>query len=439
MSYGSGRFPFERASKLGHMKLVEHEQVSRLIRQFESVEAQESAPVGECTGHIDLSTPSQIRFIVTVDGGEAVIPNTIRREKRIAFINVCAILIEREEIEYLREHPVIDPRDVARVFEGKVWYQAAPLPLSGISIPGQTVRETIRETVDAVLEYTHLYPTLNYLVSRKWDPTYVMGSELNPEAPHMDCLDCGANIWLPKGKINFNCGACGHTHRLSDYLGIGAEGPEDWAREEAAMSLRNVLETLTLFHFIIRYQNTGPIALSQILFVKDGPLLLRAQLSRLVAPIRAFITFVRDHVGPLYLTGITKNGELVDQLDAIKEQLPTPGDFFLPSVRYLMEQISGLRFDPASYRNRVQYGAKVVVRLGPHHVVPLDIPTGDFLTDPKPEDLIGFAEMVPVLATMLSYSHDNGLIPLVLANQYSSISERPSGDILKAFAGKLFS
>jgi hypothetical protein len=39
---------------------------------------------------------------------------------------------------------------------------------------------------------------------------------------------------------------------------------------------------------------------------------------------------------------------------------------------------------------------------------------------------------------MTSYSHDNALIPIKLVNEYSSISQCPSGDILKAFAGALF-
>lgn len=439
MSYGSGRFPIERASKLGHIKLVEHEQVRRLIRQFERTDTAEDSPVGYRTGQIDLKAPSSIRLVVTVDGGQAIIPNTIRRDKRVAFINICAMVIERDDIAFLRRNPVVDPRDMSRMFNDKVWYQAAALPLAGISIPGETVKETIRKTVDAVLEYTRLYDVLDYLVSRKWDPTYDMDPATNPAAPHMDCLACGAVVWIPQGRINFACRACGHSHRLSDYLGIAQEAPEDWAREEAAMSLRNVLEVLTLFHFVVRYWTTTPEGLPEILFLKDGPLMLRAQLYRLVDPIRAFIKHIRANGYALYLAGTEKNGELVDHIEDIQKHLPEAGDYFLPSVRYILEQIAGLEFDPTKYRNRVQFGAKVVVRLGDHHVVALDVPTGDYLMDPAPDDLMGLPEIAGVLSEMKSYSHDHALIPIVLANQYSSISEKPSGDILQAFAGNLFS
>lgn len=115
MSYGSGRFPIERASKLGHVKLVEHEQVARLIRQFKRTDTAADALIGYRTGCLELGSPSSIRFVVTVDGGQAVIPNAVRRDKRVAFINICAMVIEREDIAFLRRNPVIDPRTLSDV------------------------------------------------------------------------------------------------------------------------------------------------------------------------------------------------------------------------------------------------------------------------------------------------------------------------------------
>jgi hypothetical protein len=199
--------------------------------------------------------------------------------------------------------------------------------------------------------------------------------------------------------------------------------------------LRNALATLTLFHFVIKYWRKDPDVLGEILFIKDGPLLLRAQLSRLVEPIRALIQTLKDKGVKLHLVGVEKNGELVDHIEEIRQHLPSPGDFFLPSVRYLLEDVAGLSVDFSKFRDRVQYGSKVVIRLGPDHVVPLAVPTGTFLLEPRPSDLMGFAETAAVLSEMTSYSHDNALIPIKLVNEYSSISQSPPGDILKAFAG----
>lgn len=439
MSYStSGNYPIERASKLGHMKVIEHEHVRRLLRQFEEVTSDDDSPLGKCDGRIDLNADSPIKYIITVDGGQAVIPNEVRRDKRVAFISVCAMLVRREDIAGLRADPIIDPRDLTKMFEDRVWYQPAALPLAGIRIPGETVKETVRDTIDAVLEYSKLYEDLHFLVYRKWNPTYEMDPAANPDAPHMNCLMCKERVYLPKDAFNFQCAACGFNHRLSDYLGIAQQMPDNWSREEAAISLRNAMETLTLFHFVFRYWNK-PDILSKILFLKDGPLLLRAQLSRLVEPIRDFVQMLKSTGTRLNLTGIEKNGELVDHLDDIKKYLKQPGDYFLPSIQYMFEEVSGITFDPTHYRNRVQYGAKIVIRLGPDHVIPLDIATGDFCMKPSLADLIGCQDIAVVLSEMISYSHDNALIPVKLANSFSSISQQPSGDILQAFTNQLIS
>ena len=77
------------------------------------------------------------------------------------------------------------------------------------------------------------------------------------------------------------------------------------------------------------------------------------------------------------------------------------------------------------------------IRIGPDHLLALNVPTGGFRIDPKPEDLIGFDEVVGALSELASYRYPNALIPLVLANSAASIARKPSGDILSAFADQL--
>src|SRR5438552_2304102 len=136
MAYeGSGRFPIERASKLGHMRLIEDPHVQRLIAEFEKAEKDPSLAVGYKSGHFDLTVETPIKFVVAIDGGQAVVPNVIRTERRMGFIAVCALLIRCDDIEELKKNPVIDPRDLAARFRDAVWYMPASLPLSGMRIP----------------------------------------------------------------------------------------------------------------------------------------------------------------------------------------------------------------------------------------------------------------------------------------------------------------
>ncbi|HEV8714052.1 MAG TPA: hypothetical protein VGX03_14655, partial [Candidatus Binatia bacterium] len=154
-------------------------------------------------------------------------------------------------------------------------------------------------------------------------------------------------------------------------------------------------------------------------------------------PIRALIVDQRDRGRPIFLVGAEKTGEFRDFADSYAPFLPNSGDFFLPDTRYVVEEINGRSFDLATYRNRVNYGAKAVVRLGPHHVLALNSPTGEHLLSPQPNDLIGFEAVVRTLSKLLSYSHDNALIPVVLANTAASISNQPSGGLLAQFVERI--
>ncbi|MBA2671269.1 MAG: hypothetical protein H0U67_12920, partial [Gemmatimonadetes bacterium] len=424
-------------SKIGHVRLIGDEHITRLLHQFESTDPPQTAPIGYRTGTLSLATPSEITAMVTVDGGQAVVSNDVVPAKRLGFIKIGTLVITDQQLQILRDNPVMDPRERTRVFEHAATHESAVVPLSGIRMPGETVRETIRKTIDRVIGYTRLYPVLLALVNRSWNPSYSMDPQRNQDAPHFNCVSCDANIWVPCDKYIFSCLSCGATHTLSDYLAIGQDTGEEWAREEIVMSLRNVMETLTLFQWVLRCYQEYPHALPRMLFLKDGPLLLRANLSRLVEPIRDLIGTIRRKGHTLHLIGIEKNGQLVDHINEIQTHLPDPGDFFLPSIQYLMEQIAGVRYEPTTYRDRVQYGTKVVVRLGPHHVLPLHIGTERPITNPVPADLPGLKEIATTLSGVLSYSHDNALIPIKLANDSSSLSERPSGDILKRFVEQI--
>lgn len=432
MAYGAEDFPLEQASKIGHLKMVQSDLIRRVIEDFEDVGPSAGGPLVTKTGSVDLSEQSPISRVITVDGGQAVVPNPVRREKAMAFLQVAACMLRMEDLRYMREHPFMDPRDVKRMIEDDVWYNPAAIPLAGVHLPGLTVQQTIRRTADRTFTETGLYETLKFLVYREWEREWGVPPE---ERPHMACVECGGEFYLPRHQLSFECPLCRHRHTLSDYLAIGTSGPEDWSREDSASALRDSLETLTLFHFIRKYHLEAEV-MAETLFVKDGPLLLRAALSRLIVPIRDFIVHMGTAGHPLRLVGVEKTGDFAGFLEEYKTAIPEPGDFFLPPVKFVVEEVSGSVMAPG-YRNRVSYGAKVGVRIGPGHILALNVPTGEFMTEPQPKDLIGLEDSIRTLAELVSHRYPNALIPLVLANSAASIARRPSGDILSAFADQL--
>jgi hypothetical protein len=353
----------------------------------------------------------------------------MRPERQVGFVQVAVQMVKMETIDYLRHNPMADPREVQRMLSQYTHHILAVLPMVGVHIPGLSVRQSLREAIHRFVMHYELYPALRFLVYRLWE-------EQLADSPSMDCLSCGMRFDLPRGSLLFPCPACQHDHRLSDYLGLCDQDSEDRSTAETVSNLRAVLEVLALFALIARFRDRDSI-MSRTLFLLDGPLILRAQLSRLVEPIRALIEHQSASGKPLYLVGVEKSGEFRYFADSYSSFLLEPGDFFLPDIQFLVEQVNGRSFNAETYRNRVNYGAKIVVRLGSHHVLPLDVPTGNFSLSPQPEELIGFEASVRCLSRLLSYRYENALIPLVLANTAASISNQPSGSILAQFVERI--
>lgn len=435
MAYGKGKYPAEAASKIAHMKLMQNPTITSLITQFDATDPGADPVSGERTGNIDPTQPHGITHVVTVDGGEVIVPNPVRREKAVGFINICTTMFSTATLDRLRDEPWMDPRDYADILNDSQTLQPAILPLAGVTLPNQTVRQSIRTMVDHTVDTSGLYSALNFLVSRMWNDAYAMPGR---GSPSMLCRACRVDFPLPRNRRAFACPGCHHAHTLSDYLGIADDGSDDWGRSDCVTQLRDVLETLSLFSVVIGLY-TEPAILGRILFIKDGPLLLRANLYRIADAIRDFLTHLRDSQIAVNIVGVEKHGEMVDFIPFVQSALPDVGDFFLPSVPFIVREIKGAEFpdDPSLYRNRVSYGAKCIVRTGPDHVLSVSVPTGPFLLNPQAGDLLGFTAIVRGLTCLSSYRYDNALMPIVATNAAASLSFRPSARILEHFVDEM--
>jgi len=421
-------YPVELANKVGHIKLIQDPMIQRLVESFEDSRAMDRSLLPPPTGHIDLLSECPITQIITIDGGQQAVPNVARPERQVGFVQVAAQMVRMETLDYLKAHPLTDPRDVRRILSQFTDHTLAALPLTGVHMPNMTVRESIREAIHRFLSNYELYDALRFLVYREWLAS-------TADVPQMDCLACDVKIDLPRHALEFSCQACNQKHRLGDYLLMSADDSEEVGRLELVSNFRSALEVLALFSTIAKARERASI-MDCTLFLLDGPLLLRANLARLVEPIRDFVADHRAAKRNLYLAGVEKGGEVRAYADEIAPALKEPGDYKILSFRFIVEEISGRSF-PKTYRNRVNYGAKVVVRLGVNHVVVLNIPTSPFILEPKTSDLVGFEPIVRILAKSVSYRYENALVPIVLINEAASISNQPSTGILEQFVRKI--
>ena len=203
-----------------------------------------------------------------------------------------------------------------------------------------------------------------------------------------------------------------------------------------ATSYMSIHETLMLFTGIRYYWEKNPTLLSECLFIKDGPLSIRAQYSKLVAPIRNFLAFALKSKIPVHIIGQEKTGTFVEHLYLLREHAPFPS-FFIPNDAYIKERIQHRPNQGAPYGRDTNYGAKVFLKLNAYHSMVINVPTGHHIPNPNLSDLIGFDRIVSTLPILLSNRYEGALMPVELANGVASLSTYPSAKILKIFAGNL--
>ena len=78
------------------------------------------------------------------------------------------------------------------------------------------------------------------------------------------------------------------------------------------------MEHLMLFTAIrLLWDHTDKVVLSDTLFIKDGPLTLRGQYSKLLPSIRAFLQHAKEQNRPVHIIGQEKSGAFFDHLATI--------------------------------------------------------------------------------------------------------------------------
>lgn len=429
----SAGYPAERASKLNHMWFIDDQATLDLLNGFEEFSVSKKEKTGSRIFKSDISRILGLKWIVTIDGGECLVSNACYPGRSLMYFTFGGLKLDFSTIEEFEDISLPDPRDYFDRISDNLWIHGGVIPLSSIHIPGETVKETIRKAINSVFDSSGLYPTLQFLISREWDKNYVMGCG---KGPHFHCRQCGKKIYVPKSLLHFLCPFCNYSHFLTDYLMVDQTAGEDVARMEIVQTMRNLCEVITLIHFIRNAEQADQ--LGQTLFLKDGPLMLRANLKRVVDDIRAYLRFLNTHGKIVYLVGVEKTGDVANFADAIKTELSDLGSFYLPTLRFVAENIHGYHFDEKIHRSRELFGAKVYAKVGPRHVLALNYPIGDYGTDPCPEDLVGFEEVLSSLSKLVSSQYKNALFPIVLVNKFVSISRYFSGGILDEFTSKIF-
>jgi len=428
MPYGAGqRLPKERASKLGHLEVLKSDLVKKLCRSFEDPKGVPVSSVGSWTPISYEADP--LPLIFSVDGSIQVIESETPPHKALAFIKTALLRMDQPALSKI-DPDTPHPFALRDILEESALYHATVFPLRHVAVPGLCTYDAIRQIIfesikDASLNAEPMN-TLKWLAYEKWNTPRPL--------PKFGCPYCEQDVaTLPVDAEEGKCPGCGGHLFITDMLGFHLDMTHDSAPDTVPRTYMIIHETLLFLTGIRYFWENNKTLLSNCLFVKDGPLSIRAQYSKLVNPIRRFLSYAKSHGHPVHIIGQEKSGAFYDHLQLIGNSAPV-SSLFIPSDKYIKEEIQNRPDRGASYGRDTNYGAKVFFKLNNFHQMILNIPTGVYVKNPQVSDLIGAGRIFATLPKIISNRYEGALLPIELANGIASLSTYPSAQILKIFA-----
>ncbi|MEM7517717.1 MAG: hypothetical protein AAF368_12455, partial [Planctomycetota bacterium] len=242
------------------MKMIESPVIQGLVQSL-TMDAAPTPPRDAVPSIcVDLEGEIEIREVVTVDGGLQTVPNPVRRDKAMSFVNTGVSFLKFEHLRMIEDDPFIDPRDLGGMLR-RCMTSPAVFPLRGVRMANRSMKDTLRETINAcfLTSQTGLYEVLEFMLFKDWIPVGGRTSSRD-----MICLgnECQARVPLPDPNAahrqRFNCPSCGHEHYLSDYLGVlSGDATDELPSEGVAHQMMAIIETLSLFTLPVRLFKEG--------------------------------------------------------------------------------------------------------------------------------------------------------------------------------------
>ncbi|MEA3010893.1 MAG: hypothetical protein QOJ91_2585 [Sphingomonadales bacterium] len=313
--------------------------------------------------------------------------------------------------------------------------------------PLKNVRTTLGTNYDAVRHIVRdsmkidqdgaFYETLKWLLYRKWLPALT-------SSPSFNCPGCHQIIesGLPPDSDQGQCANCGIVVFLTDVLGFHLDMDEESAPESVASSYMLVMEHLMLFTAMrIFWNHTDKSLISDTLFIKDGPMTLRSQYSKMVPGIRAFLQHAKNEKRPIHIVGQEKSGAFFDHLQSIARfaaphERDEPSSYSVLAHGYVRREVYRSPDLQNPYGLRTNWGEKMYYKFDPSTYMVLNVPTGDYNTSeafPLAQDLIGLDRILATIPSLVSHKFEGALYPIELANGIASMSSYPSAKVLQRF------
>ena len=277
------------------------------------------------------------------------------------------------------------------------------------------------------------FETLKWISYKKWD-------DKKSNSPSFECPHCNKIIddGIPYDQDTGICPFCKQEVLLTDMVGFHLDMNEDNAPVSVASSYMLIMELLMLFTVIrLQWCNRDTNLISNTLFIKDGPMTLNGQYSKLVPNIREFLCYAKNQGRPIHIIGSEKSGIFFDYLSVCSRFIKPEQNKIKYAVinhGYIRRVIQRAPDRGNPYGLRTNWGEKVFVFLDENTHMVLNMTTGGYEKEdsyPSSTDIIGLERILATLPALISRKYEGALYPIEIVNGIASMSNYPSAKILQ--------
>jgi hypothetical protein len=362
-------------------------------------------------------------------------------KKEVAFVKTALMTVDKSKLDAIdpdNPHPLL----LKKIMSDSAMFHSTVFPLRNIKTSKGNNKDAIRNIIFESMkidENGEYLETLKWITYEKW-----RGDGKERRSPAFFCPHCSREIQegLEVDCEKEDCGLCGKEVLITDMIGFHLDMNEDSAPDSVASSYMLIMEMLMLMTIVrLFWHNRDKRLVSETLFIKDGPLTLRSQYSKLVPSLRAFLQHTKDVGRPVHIIGQEKSGTFYDHLSTVSRFVNPhkAGDhpaYFVLSHEYVRNDVYRAPDLENPYGKRTNWGEKVYYKLEPGTSLMLNIPTGNYDENPKfptDSDLIGLPRILATLPQLISRKFEGALFPIELANGIASMSSYPSAKILERY------
>lgn len=436
-------YPSERASRLGHVPVVNNETVRDAFARWEVAQAtptDENRVTSLCRAVKELDNggiSGAVRFAITVDGSDSEVEATREHPTiKVGYVRVAASFVDFDKLHQAGAGDFVDPHLLRESHQHAAFDRA--LPGSGLVIPGSTGVDTWRQELDRFLRETKFDPASDQTLADML--LYLHGSPCAPAntVPLRRCPTCKAgDAQLPDGRIEVpmggtTCPTCGQEVYLGDVLRTEEEYMAEGSNRSSLTRLMLVAERLTSLGYmqLLHDDPYGYDVLEKTLFITDGPLALHGTVAPLKRRFQEYLAeFAVDcaennrPAAPL-VVGVEKSGAFVEHAHLISHLIP-PGHVMLLTTDY----INRLTGRPASnhYGSDEFYGRRFIYHAKSGGVLVFTVPPKPGVTPygtPEGEYWSSYPTLRPVcevLDHVQTRLYENAVIPVALAHSAAAL------------------